>query len=156
MAIKENIKMKISDKGLNLIKEFEGFSKTPYLCPAGVPTIGYGTTRYNDGKAVSLADRPITEEEALELLRYQVDNIHSKAVSNAIKHELTQSQFDALISFTYNLGESNLKRSTLLRKLNAWDILGAANEFVKWNKAGGKVLSGLTRRRRAEKALFLS
>jgi len=148
--------MKISDKGLNLIKKFEGFSKTPYLCPAGVPTIGYGTTRYNGGKAVSLSDGPITEEEALELLRYQVDSTYSKAVNNVIKHELTQSQFDALTSFTYNLGASNLRRSTLLRKLNAWDTLGAANEFIKWNKARGKVLSGLTRRREAEKALFLS
>ena len=123
--------MKISNKGLNLIKEFEGFRKSPYLCPAGVPTIGYGTTRYNDGRQVSLSDSQITEEDALKLLRHQVNSKYSVAVSDAVKHELTQSQFDALTSFTYNLGEGNLRSSTLLRKLNSWDILGAANEFVR-------------------------
>ena len=148
--------MKISDKGLNLIKEFEGFRKSPYLCPAGIPTIGYGTTRYNDGRPVSLSDTPITEEEALELLRHQVDSQYSVAVSDVVQHELTQSQFDALTSFTYNLGKGALRHSTLLRKLNGWDIIGAASEFGRWNKASGKVLSGLTERREAEKALFLS
>jgi len=148
--------MEISDKGLDLIKEFEGFKGQPYLCPAGVPTIGYGTTMYDHGKSVTLADDAISEEYASELLRAQVDEWYGSQVNNLTFGEMTQGEFDALVSFTYNLGSGNLSRSTLLKKFNAGDHAGAHAEFPKWNKAGGKVLAGLTRRRKAEADLFIA
>ena len=146
--------MEIGKEGLNLIKKFEGFKAKPYLCPAGVPTIGYGNTFYLSGKKVALTDKPITEEEAEFMLQSLVDSTFSNQVESVLKVSLTQLQFDALVSFEYNLGLGNLKASTLLKKVNSMDFKGAASEFPKWNKAGGKVLPGLTARRLAEKELF--
>lgn len=148
--------MEISDKGLNLIKKFEGFSSTPYLCPAHIPTIGYGNTFYEDGTKVALDDEPISEERATELLKYIADKTFSAFVNRTVDVELNQNQFDALVSFAYNLGNGSLESSTLLKKLNAGDYDGAADEFIRWNKAGGKILTGLTKRRTEERELFLS
>lgn len=148
--------MKISNKGLELIKEFEGLSLTPYLCDANRATIGYGNTYYSNGRKVTLEDDPITEEEATKLLEYVVDKDFSKAINKFVKVELNQNQFDALVSFCYNIGRGAFETSTLLRKLNRSDYTGASNEFERWNKAGGEVLEGLTRRRLKEKELFLA
>ncbi|MBR8502031.1 lysozyme [Enterobacter asburiae] len=146
--------MQTSDKGIALIKQFEGCKLTAYQDSVGVWTIGYGWTQPVDGKPIR-AGMTIKQETAERLLKtglvsYEID------VSRLVKVSLTQGQFDALVSFTYNLGARSLSTSTLLRKLNAGDYAGAADEFLRWNKAGGKVLNGLTRRREAELALFLS
>ncbi len=148
--------MKISKNGLDLIKKYEGLSLHPYLCPAGIPTIGYGSTYYPFNIKVKMSDAPITLAEAEELLGYTVNNTFSKAVNSLVTVPLTQNQFDALISFTYNLGVGALKSSTLLKKLNAEDYAGAALQLLRWNKDGKKVLAGLTARRASEKALFES
>ncbi|QGU36177.1 lysozyme [Enterobacter hormaechei] len=146
--------MQTSDKGIALIKEFEGCKLTAYQDSVGVWTIGYGWTQPVDGKPIR-AGMTINKETAERLLKTGLVSYESD-VSRLVKVGLTQGQFDALVSFTYNLGARSLSTSTLLRKLNAGDYAGAADEFLRWNKAGGKVLNGLSRRREAERALFLS
>ncbi|HCM9566846.1 lysozyme [Enterobacter bugandensis] len=146
--------MQTSEKGIALIKEFEGCKLTAYQDSVGVWTIGYGWTQPVDGKLIR-AGMTIKQETAERLLKAGLVSYESD-VSRLVKVVLTQGQFDALVSFTYNLGARSLSTSTLLRKLNAGDYAGAADEFPRWNKAGGKVLNGLTRRREAERALFLS
>ncbi|EDK4881353.1 lysozyme [Salmonella enterica] len=149
--------MRISERGVSLIKEFEGCSLTVYPDPGtgGEPwTIGYGWTHSVDGKPVK-PGMMIDEATAERLLKTGLVG-YENDVSKLVKVKLTQGQFDALVSFAYNLGARILSTSTLLRKLNAGDYAGAADEFLRWNKAGGKVLNGLTRRREAERALFLS
>lgn len=146
--------MKTSDKGLQLIKQFEGFRAKPYKCPAGVPTIGYGATYYPDGRRVTMADKPVSEADATTLLRAMLSS-YEAGVDRYVQVPLTQSQFDALVSFAYNVGLSSLKNSTLLRLLNDKNYAGAASQFTRWNKAGGKVLLGLTKRREAERLLFI-
>ena len=146
--------MQTSDKGIALIKQFEGCKLTAYQDSVGVWTIGYGWTQPVDGKPIR-AGMTIKQETAERLLKTGLVSYESD-VSRLVKVGLTQGQFDALVSFTYNLGARSLSTSTLLRKLNAGDYAGAADEFPSWNKAGGKVLNGLTRRREAERALFLS
>ena len=146
--------MRISDKGISLIRQFEGLRLTAYKDAVGVLTIGYGWTQPVYGKPI----RPgmtIKEETAERLLRTGLVGYESD-VSKLVKVKLTQGQFDALVSFAYNLGARALSTSALLQKLNAGDYAGAAEEFLRWNKAGGKVLPGLTRRREAEQAIFLS
>ena len=146
--------MKTSDMGLSLIKSFEGFSARPYRCPAGIPTIGYGATYYPDGRRVTMQDRPVTEADATAMLRSMLAS-YEAGVNRYVQVPLTQGQFDALVSFAYNLGLSALKNSTLLRLVNARDWRGAAAQFGRWNRAGGKVLPGLTRRREAERQMFV-
>ena len=146
--------MQTSDKGIALIKQFEGCKLTAYQDSVGVWTIGYGWTKPVDGKPIR-AGMTIKQETAELLLKTGLVS-YENDVSRLVKVDLTQGQFDALVSFTYNLGARSLSTSTLLRKLNAGDYAGAADEFLRWNKAGGKVLNGLTRRREAERALFLS
>lgn len=146
--------MKTSDKGLALIKSFEGFSARPYLCPAGVPTIGYGATYYPDGKKVTMRDKPVTEADATAMLRSMLVS-YENGVTRYVQVPITQGQFDALVSFAYNLGLTALKGSTLLRLVNERNFVGAAVQFSRWNKASGKVLPGLTRRREAERKLFV-
>ncbi|CAM8556988.1 lysozyme [Enterobacter hormaechei subsp. xiangfangensis] len=146
--------MQTSDKGVALIKQFEGCKLTAYQDSVGVWTIGYGWTQPVDGKPIR-AGMTIKQETAERLLKTGLVSYESD-VSRLVKVGLTQGQFDALVSFTYNLGARSLSTSTLLRKLNIGDYAGAADEFLRWNKAGGKVLNGLTRRREAERALFLS
>ncbi|HBL5390859.1 TPA: lysozyme [Enterobacter hormaechei] len=146
--------MQTSDKGIALIKQFEGCKLTAYQDSVGVWTIGYGWTKPVDGKPIR-AGMTIKQETAERLLKTGLVS-YENDVSRLVKVDLTQGQFDALVSFTYNLGARSLSTSTLLRKLNAGDYAGASDEFLRWNKAGGKVLNGLTRRREAERALFLS
>ena len=149
--------MKSSDKLLELIKESEGFSSSPYLCPAKIPTIGYGSTRYPDNRKVSLTDNPITKEEATTYLRFDVIDAE-KLVTKSVTVPLTQGQFDALVDFVYNLGSGAFLGSTLLKVLNNGEYSTASNEFIKWNKARVdgtlKELPGLTKRRKAEQLLF--
>jgi GH24 family phage-related lysozyme (muramidase) len=145
--------MKTSLNGIGLITDFEGFESKPYLDIVGVPTIGYGSTRYPSGKRVTINDPAISEGQAIALLQATLVE-YENGVNQLAKVPLTQNQFDALTSFAYNLGVTAFASSTLLKKLNAKDYVGAANEFPKWNKAGGKVVAGLTRRRLAEQKLF--
>ncbi|HCW3086593.1 TPA: lysozyme [Enterobacter hormaechei subsp. steigerwaltii] len=146
--------MQTSEKGIALIKQFEGCKLTAYQDSVGVWTIGYGWTQPVDGKPIR-AGMTIKQETAERLLKNGLVSYESD-VSRLVKVGVTQGQFDALVSFTYNLGARSLSTSTLLRKLNVGDYTGAADEFLRWNKAGGKVLNGLTHRREAERALFLS
>ena len=139
--------MKISRKGIELIKRFEGLRLKAYKCPAGVLTIGFGHTRG------VLENKTITEKEAVKLLKEDLE-IFEKAVKNFTKIPINQNEYDALVSFVYNIGQTAFKNSTLLKKLNNGDKIGAANQFLRWNKAGGKVLNGLVKRREAEKKLF--
>ena len=146
--------MNVSEKCLALIREFEGFRSKPYLCPAGVPTIGYGSTYYADGRPVKMTDAPITEAQAQELLQATLTK-YEDCVNGAVKMPINQNQFDALVSFTYNVGCSALRNSTLLRLFNQGYAGAAAEQFAKWNRGGGRVLPGLVARRAAEKALFV-
>ncbi|UIA94555.1 lysozyme (plasmid) [Erwinia tracheiphila] len=141
--------MQISDSGIMLIKNFEGLCLTAYQCSAHVWTIGYGHTA-----GVKPGDT-ITEGQAEQFLRDDLDQFEA-AVYRLVNVTLSQHQFDALVSFTFNLGEGNLKNSTLLKKLNAGDYSGAAEEFPRWNRADGRVVEGLTRRRLAERDMFLA
>jgi lysozyme len=148
--------MKIGKQGLDLIKRFEGFSAKPYLCPAGVPTIGYGATYYEDGTKVKLTDAHITEERAMELLR-NVLRTYEQAVDSYSRDDITQNQFDALVSFSYNVGTQALKNSTLLKRVNANPLDPDIRvQFMRWNKGGGVILKGLTKRRQAEADLYFS
>lgn len=144
----------IDEAGIKLIASFEGLKLKPYLCPANVPTIGYGTTRYPNGFKVSLNDKPITEAQAKEYLLHDLERFEA-AVDAMCIDTLTQNQFNALVSFTYNLGEQSLRSSTLLKKVNAnINDPSIKNEFMKWVNAGGKKLEGLVRRRAAEAEMY--
>ena len=143
--------MKASDNCIALIKRFEGYLNKPYLCPAGIPTIGFGTTVYPSGKKVLLSDPPITMTEACFFLKNDLIRFEN-AINKAVTNQINQHQFDALCSFVYNVGIGAFLDSTLLKKINAGEYAG--DEFLRWNKAGGKVLDGLTERRHAEKVLF--
>ena len=140
--------MKTSQKGIDLITKFEGFRARAYKCPAGVWTIGYGHT-----KGVK-AGQSVTLEGAQDLLRQDLKNFEDW-VSKLVKVELTQGQFDALVSFCFNLGPGALDSSTLLKLVNQQKFALAADQFKRWNKAGGVELSGLTKRRAAERELFV-
>lgn len=146
--------MKASDDCLALIRESEGFSATPYRCPAGVWTIGFGSTRYQGGAPVASSDPAITVDQANDILTDTLAGEYEWAVKRYVTVPLTQNQFDALVDFAYNAGAQNLRTSTLLRKLNAGDYNGAANEFGKWIYGGGKPLPGLAKRRAKEASLF--
>jgi len=144
----------ISDKGIELIKEFEAFKSEPYLCPAKVPTIGYGTTRYPNGSKVQLSDPSITEEKAVEYLKHDLHQFELAVDAMAVD-TINQNQFDSLVSMCYNIGANGLKNSTLLKRVNLGE--GDIKEaFLMWNKAGGKVVKGLTNRRLKEYELFAS
>lgn len=139
-----------------LCRRFEGFYSAPYVCPAGVPTIGYGATYYADGRLVTMKDTPITREQAERLLYLQIERQFLPAVVRlcpALVHE-TPERLAAIIDFAFNLGAGNLRASTLRRKVNegAWDEVPA--QLMRWNKAGGRVLRGLTIRRQAEADLI--
>lgn len=148
--------MRLSQKGLNLIKHFEGFRSTPYLCSAGVPTIGYGSTYYANGAKVKLSDSPISEEWAEELLKKVVTH-YEFGVDSMTRDDINQNQFDALVSFAYNVGLINFKNSTLLKRINANpkdpDI---TKQFMRWTRAGGKIIKGLITRRTMEANLYFS
>ena len=134
--------------GLSLIKQSEGCKLSAYLCPAGIPTIGYGrTTGVKLGQTIAQAQADAWVVEEYDAFEAKVRRI--------VTVPLTANQLGALVSFAYNLGVGALASSTLLRLLNAGDYKGAAAQFAQWNKAGGRVLAGLTKRRAAEAALFL-
>lgn len=137
----------ISKQGLDLICRFEGFSPVIYICPAGYPTIGYGHLITEANKEQFLDG--VNEDEALELLRSDVGKAE-RAVLRLIAVPLTQGQFDALVSFTFNLGSGALQRSTLRRKVNHEEHADVPAELMKWVWAGGKKLKGLVKRRAAE------
>jgi len=148
--------MKLDKKGYDLIKEFEGLKLKPYLCSASVPTIGYGSTYYENGKKVKLTDAPITKERADDLFEIVADDF-AKRVLPLIKKPLTQNQFNSIVSFAFNLGVRALQNSTLLRLVNINpNDANIAKEFLKWNKAGGVVVKGLTNRRIKESALYFT
>lgn len=146
---------RVNKAGIDLIKSFEGLFLKPYLDPINIPTIGYGTIQYENGVKVSMKDSPITEERAIELLQFEADE-KGKAVERMVKVPLNDNEFAALVSFSYNVGSGALEGSTLMKLLNSnADKIAVADQFLRWNKAGGKELSGLTRRRQAERSLFL-
>ena len=139
--------MKISKEGIALIKKFEGCKLESYLCAANVPTIGYGST-----KDVKMG-MTISQERAEELLLVDLE-VYEDAVIKAVEVPLHQHQFDALVSWTFNLGGANLNASTMLKVLNKGAYEDVPYQMKRWNKAGGQVLEGLTRRRLAESLLF--
>ena len=141
--------MQISDAGLELIKRFEGVRLIAYDDGVGVWTIGVGHT-----KGVKPGD-VATAEQVDQWLREDAQEAE-QAVNRLVRAPLSQAQFDALVSFVFNLGAGALERSTLLKRLNGRDYDAAANEFLRWNIAGGRVLAGLTKRRIAERMLFLT
>ena len=145
--------MSPSNACIRLIMESEGFKSAPYRCPAGVPTIGYGSTFYADGRRVEMDDMPITEPEAALLLLHEVQRVSGQIIE-ASKVPLDRGQLDALTSFAYNLGFGSLIASTLWRKLQAGNLAGAAEQFDRWIHGGGKILPGLITRRAKERALF--
>ena len=141
----------ITQAGLDLIKKYEGFSATVYVCPAGYPTVGYGhVVRPNEDYS-----SPVSEAEAELLLRKDAQTAQN-AVLRLITVSLTDGQFDALVSFTYNLGGGALQRSTLRSKVNREEHDDVPAEFMKWVWAGGRKLPGLIKRRRAEALLYMS
>ena len=139
--------MEISQEGLSLIKKFEGCELESYKCAAGVWTIGYGSTNgVEEGMEIS--------QERADMLLLEDVEVFEEAVNKLVEVPLEQNQFDALVSWTFNLGSTNLQNSTLLKVLNNKDYEGVPSQIKRWNKAGGEVLQGLVRRREAEALLF--
>ena len=145
--------MKLNKEGADLIKAFEGCKLKAYQCSAMKWTVGFGNTFYEDGKPV-MPGHVITQEKADQLFELIANDFAGK-VTKLVTANVTPNQFGALVSFAYNCGIANLQKSTLLKKVNANpNDLTIKDEFAKWNKAGGKVLAGLTRRRDAEANLY--
>lgn len=136
-----------------LARRFEGFYSAPYLCPAGVPTIGYGATHYEDWTSITLLDPPITRERAEALLEWELLTTQQR-VSRACPGADTDGREAAMIDFAFNLGIGRLRASTLRRRVNAGQWEAAAAELLKWTRAGGRVLPGLLARRTAEAAML--
>lgn len=149
--------MKTSQKGIDLIKSFEGWYAAPYKDPIGIATIGYGFTYYpGTRRKVTMQDPALTKQQGEDMLR-EVLVTYENDVLRLVKAPLNQNQFDALVSFTFNLGGGSLAKSTLLNKINKNPCDPSIRaEFAKWRLAGGKVLAGLVRRRKAEADLYFS
>ena len=147
LAITIGILMKLGERGTEILKYFDGWKLTAYQDSVGVWTIGYGHTKgvYNG--------MTITQEEAEQMLLTELEE-YEGYIENMVTVPLTQNQFDALVVWIYNLGPTNFKNSTLLKELNAGNYNAAGQEITRWNKAGGKVLAGLVKRREAEAELF--
>jgi lysozyme len=146
--------MIVTNDVIKLLHKYEGLVLDAYLCPAKVPTIGYGNTFYEDGSKVKMGDK-ITKERAIELFENVLENNFASQIKRLIKSRVTNNQFSALVSFAYNVGVGNLKRSTLLKLVNSNPNDPAIrNQFMRWNRAGGKVSLGLTRRRESEADLY--
>jgi lysozyme len=145
----------VTDQAKGIIKRAEGYSPIPYICAAGVPTIGWGSTIAADGSPVTLDHPRITETEAQALFDRDI-NLFGGGVKKLITAPVNSNQYSALVSLAYNIGLGNLKASTLLRKLNRSDYLGCSAEFPKWRRANGQILRGLVIRREVERQLFLS
>jgi lysozyme len=138
-----------------LCKQFEGYRAKPYLCPAGVPTIGYGSTYYADGRKVALTDPSMSEPDAAALLLQELHHTYLPGVLRQCPTLLTdERKCNAIVDFAYNLGTGRLQTSTLKRKINAQDWDGAKEQLMLWTKGGGRVLPGLVKRRVAEVALL--
>jgi len=145
--------MNVSTNCLTLIKKYEGLKLKSYLCPAGVATIGYGNTRYKDGTPVTLGES-ITQDQADELLNSILEDF-IESVNYLVKAPINQNQFDALVSFVYNVGSGNFQKSTLLKKINVNpNDPTIKDEFMRWVKSKGKVLDGLVKRRTSEAELY--
>lgn len=148
--------MKISQNGLDLLKRFEGVRLKPYLCPAGIATISIGCTYYPDGTKVRMTDPEITQARATEIFLNVLKHYES-SVDSFTRDDITQNQFDALVSFAYNVGTGALKKSTLLKKVNANpNDKFIESQFLIWNKVNGVPVKGLTLRRQAEFKLYFS
>ena len=145
--------MKLNKEGADLIKSFEGCKLKAYQCSAKKWTIGYGNTFFEDGTPV-VAGNAISQQKAEDLFEL-ISNEFSAKVAKLVPSHISPNQFGSLVSFAYNCGVVNLQKSTLLKKVNAnYNDPSIRSEFLKWNKAGGKVLAGLTRRREAEANLY--
>lgn len=143
------------DIAASLCRQFEGYRARPYLCPAGVPTIGYGSTYYADGRKVTLEDSLMDEPTARSLLMAELAHTYFPAVLRHCPVLATdERKCNAIVDFCYNLGVGRLQTSTLKRKINSQDWSGAKEQLMLWTKGGGKVLPGLVKRRAAECALF--
>ena len=148
--------MNAIDLAASLCRQFEGLYLKPYLCPALVATVGYGATRYEDGRRVLLADPPITKARAEELLRWELNKVCLPAVARSCPKLTDPPKLAAILDFTFNLGSGNLHSSTLRKKINLEDWDAAQLELAKWVRGGGRILPGLVRRRTAEAALLRS
>ena len=146
--------MNINDAGLYIIKKYEGFSSSVYICPAGRPTIGYGSTWDRTGDPVTPEHPDITIEDAERLLRQEVAHVEI-ALKRLVKVGITENMFSALASFVYNVGSGAFQRSTMRMILYRKTYEGCVKEFPKWRMGGGKVLPGLVKRRKEEVSLFL-
>lgn len=147
----------LSDKGLELIKQFEGFRSAPYKDAVGVWTIGYGNTYYPSGKKVTANDTPLSRQQAHDLKLTIINQDFAPKVRELIDGlPINQNQFDALVSLAYNIGVGALAKSSVIRHLKQGNIKASADAFLLYNKAGGRVLAGLDRRRKAERAWFLA
>jgi lysozyme len=148
--------MKLDDNGYKLIQGFEGLSLVPYLCSAKVATIGYGATFYPSSKKVTMQDAPISLATAKWMFKETADKFAAD-VNKMIKANINQNQFNAIVSLAYNIGLAGLAKSSLLKKVNANPSDPTiTNSFMIWNKAGGKVLNGLTKRRAIEAKLYFA
>jgi lysozyme len=147
-----NLSLKTGPKGLALVREFEGCELKAYRDAVGIWTIGYGHTAAA-GPPVPKAGMTISATEAEEILKRDLGK-YEKTVLDAVRVPLSQEQFDALVSFTFNVGPGNFRSSTLLKRLNSGNYVDVPNQLKRWNKAGGRVLRGLTRRREAEAFLW--
>jgi lysozyme len=136
----------------DLCRAFEGFRARPYLCPAGIPTVGYGTTRYPDGQPVGISDKSISRETADLYLLHELTALLPWVL--ALCPRLSGRRLAAILDFAYNLGVGRLRASTLRKRINAGDWVAARVELLKWNKGGGKILAGLVKRREAEARLI--
>ncbi|MEG0906995.1 MAG: glycoside hydrolase family protein [Cellulosilyticaceae bacterium] len=146
-------KYSLSDNGMKLLEQFEGLRLEAYLDSASIATIGFGSIRYPNGNKVKLGDK-ITKAQAKEYKLHDLKEFES-TVNTSVKVPLTQNQYDALVSLSYNIGSSAFKNSTLLKKLNNGDYKGAAEQFLVWNKVNSKKVQGLVNRREAERNLFI-
>lgn len=146
--------IKIDKTGIDLITKFEGLKLKPYLCSAKVPTIGFGSTRYENGVKVKLSDPEITKERAIQLFANTLTQ-YEEAVDDYTTDKVNQNQFNALVSFCYNVGANALKNSTLLKIVNTnVNSEQIKEQFLKWVKANGKTIQGLVNRRNAESELY--
>lgn len=145
----------INKAGIDLIVSFEGLDLKPYLDSGNTPTIGYGTIMYENTKMVTMQDPPITKDKAIQLLNWEV-NEKCKSIDTMVKVQISDNEFSALCAFTYNVGVGALEHSTLLKLLNdGADRIAIADQFLKWDMVDGQHITGLTRRRQAERSLFL-
>ena len=147
--------MKLSDNGFRLLGELEGIVLRPYKDSVGIPTIGIGSTYYEDGTKVKMTDKAITKERAIQLAKNVVKSFEQQ-VNKSILLPMTQNQFDAMVLLCYNIGKSGFARSSVVKNFNSGNLQKAADSFLLWNKAGGRVVQGLVNRRKKERSLFLS